>query len=272
MYGKTGLRDKVIWQDYNIPTRDQQTIPARVYKPKGTPNETLLPVYLFFHGGGYLFGSLDTEDATCARIVSASPSPGVAVINVNYRHTPEFQHPTQLNDAWDSFEWLGSHATALGCDPDRIVVGGISAGAGLAAAIALRHHGNSQSGLASPNLTIKGQLLCVPWLIHPDAHPFSGCEKSSVKQNAHAPVLPMCLLRLFTDLLGGQSRTDPYVNVALAADKAVTGLPKTSFLIAGRDIFRDEGLLYAEKLKRNGLVGSFDFLWPASGMQSDLYH
>ncbi|RDL30987.1 Uncharacterized protein BP5553_09776 [Venustampulla echinocandica] len=248
----TGLRDKVSWQDHCILTRDYENILARVYKPKNMPLETLLPVYLYFHGGGYIFGTLDTEDASCCRIVAASPTPGVIVVNVNYRHTPEFKHPTQFNDAWDSFQWLSMHITSLGGDPNQVVIGGISAGAGLAASIVLRENTRLQQSQTLAKLNIRGQLLCIPWLVHPDRHPLATNQNASLKQNTDAPVLPMSLLKLFTDLLSIKDPADPLFNVALAAEGSLKGMPRATFLIAGQDLLRDDGLLYADRLGKIG--------------------
>jgi acetyl esterase/lipase len=282
---KTGLLEKVTWQDYSILTRDYQNIIARVYTPKPQPkpsspdtNTPLLPVYLYFHGGGHLYGNVDGEDASCSRIVAESPGPGIIVVNVNYRHTPEFVWPTQLDDAWDSFVWLSQHIVdTIGGDPGQVVVGGISAGGGLAASVVLRYHRllGQASLTTSPSpspvsgLTVRGQVLGSPWLLHPSAtpnplrnsddshHPLS---MSSFTQNQDAPVLPWSIVKVFADLLGPAAVSDPSFNVALATDEQIKegggggrGLPKTCSLIAGQDLLRDEGLYYAERLKANGI-------------------
>lgn len=226
--------------------------PKQELLPLPSPVPVPVPAYLYFHGGGHLLGTIETEDAACSRLAACA---GIVVINVGYRHTPEFQHPTQVNDAWDSFEWLARNASHLGVDSSRIIVGGISAGAGLAASIVVQHHRLVREGQASyPQVTICGQLLCIPWLVHPDNEKYPGANapRSSFKQNTHAAVLPWKLLRLFTDLLGAEDVADPSLNVALTDDSQLVGLPKTTFLIAGQDLLRDEGLYYAEKLKKNG--------------------
>ncbi|BCS28060.1 alpha/beta hydrolase [Aspergillus puulaauensis] len=254
------LRDLVHWHDHSILTTDTQRILARVYTPS-QPSPRAYPVYLYFHGGGHLLGTIETEDAACSRLAAQA---NLIVINVNYRHTPEFKHPTQVNDAWDAFTWLSRNAGILNADPTHVIVGGISAGAGLAASVVLRHHhsmhqrvvgADSEDSEATPPLTVIGQLLCIPWLVHPDNYnlPLGSGAGSSYAQNANAPVLPMALLRLFTDLLGAGDPSDPELNVGLAGDEAVAGLPKTAFLVAGRDLLRDEGLYYAETLERNGV-------------------
>ncbi|OAP57928.1 hypothetical protein AYL99_08666 [Fonsecaea erecta] len=256
------LRTKAAWRDYSVLTRDQQNIIARVYRPRELPPEAPLPIYLYFHGGGHLLGTIETEDAACLRLAVNAQ---VTVVNVNYRHTPEFKHPYQVNDAWDAFEWLARNASLIGGDPSRVIVGGVSAGAGLAASVIVRQHNNSNDDDSAvrdqgrntsllPRLNVCGQLLCIPWLIHPDNHPFTSGPAASFQQNVSAAVLPMALLRLFSALLGADDVKDPALNVALVDDRKIMGLPKTTFVIAGQDLLRDEGLYYAEKLKKAGFV------------------
>ncbi|KAH8695617.1 Alpha/Beta hydrolase protein [Talaromyces proteolyticus] len=240
------LYKTVPWRDYSVLTRDKQNIIARVYRPSDNMSSEALPIYLYFHGGGHLLGTIETEDASCSRIAANA---SILVVNINYRHTPEFKHPTQVDDAWDAFEWLSRNASAIGGDPTRVIVGGISAGAGLAASIVIRQHMDSKT----PSLTVCGQLLCIPWLIHPDNHPFRTQPTSSYMQNNYAPVLPMSLLQLFTDLLHAEDPADPSLNIALSEEDRLSGLPKSSFLIAGQDLLRDDGLYYADKLARNGI-------------------
>ncbi|KNG86146.1 hypothetical protein ANOM_005459 [Aspergillus nomiae NRRL 13137] len=249
--GNNGLVYKVDWRDFSIPTRDGQDIVARVYRPRESVTGLAPPVYLYFHGGGYLTGSIETEDAGCIRLACQAR---IIVVSINYRHTPEFKHPTQVNDAWDAFEWLDANVTRIGGNPSRVIIGGVSAGGGLAAYVTLRQHHLAQSTPRRLGLQVRGQILCIPWLIHPDNHPFASVPTSSVQQNIDAPMLPNSMLRLFTDLLGAEDPTDPALNTALAGDDEVVGLPKTSILIAGQDPLRDEALLYSEKLKRNGQV------------------
>ncbi|KFZ20387.1 hypothetical protein V502_03203 [Pseudogymnoascus sp. VKM F-4520 (FW-2644)] len=246
-----GLLNKVQWKDHQVPTRDASVITARVYKPKELLSSSPIPVYLYYHGGGYLMGTVASDDAICSRIVDASPIP-LMVLSVNYRHTPEFKHPTQHNDAWDSFEWLSRSIEDLGGDRSRVIVGGISAGGGLAASVVIR--ANQDEWKQGRKLQIHGQVLCIPWIAHPQSYPFhllASKEKSSYVQNIDAPILPRRNHVLFADLLDVNDPTDIYMSPLLAPDAAVKGLPKTVFLVAGQDPLRDEGLLYAETLKAN---------------------
>lgn len=237
----SGLADEVHWDDVEIPTRDGQVIPARIYRAKQNV-ETPLPVYLYFHGGGFLFGTISSEDASCARIVSLLP---IIIVHVCYRHTPHFQHPTQVHDAWDAFSWVRANMIDFGGDPHRLVVGGVSAGATLAASIVLR-----ENRLSPGKGRVCGQVLCIPWLCHPEA--VSG--NSSYKQNHDAPLLPRSKVDLFTSLLAAEDKLDTSIFAGNAEDADLVGMPKTVMLVCGLDVLRDEGLLYGERLEKNGYV------------------
>lgn len=239
--------EKVHIKDISIPSRDGTIIPARAYWSRSLTTSSPLPVYLYFHGGGFLFGNLNSEDANCTRLALALP---IVVLHVCYRHTPAFKHPTQSNDAWDSFEWLLANYQMLNIDPHRIVVGGVSAGGALAAMVGLKNHQQP-----SPEGSIVGQVLCIPWLVHPDTYEYSQLESpevSSYVQCRDAPVLPKQQADLFTNLLAVDEPSSEELFVGHARDEEVRGLPKTAFLIAGRDMLRDEAFLYEEKLRRNG--------------------
>jgi acetyl esterase/lipase len=240
------IREKITSKDFQIPTRDGQLIPVRLYRPKSLPDKILLPVYLFFHGGGFLFGTLNSEDANCGRIVAAL---NIIVVNVCYRHTPQFKHPTQANDAWDAFQWVVNHFNTIGGDKNQLIVGGISAGGGLAASVVLKENKTSIN-----QRRIKGQVLCIPQLFYSGAFPFhllASNDVSSYCQHAHAPIIPRTRLDLFETSLGVEDPDDMSLFVGNCADRDVVGMSKTVFLVAGMDPLRDGALLYAEKLGRN---------------------
>jgi acetyl esterase/lipase len=148
-----------------------------------------------------------------------------------------------------------AHAGDIGGDPEKLLVGGVSAGGGLASSVVLRdlHLERSKGNKGR----VAGQILCIPWLIYGDAYPaqlLEKREKSSYVQCAGAPVLPRERLEMFTRLLmlGGKDSRDPYLSVGNVEDEELKGMPKTALLIAGNDPLRDEGLTYAGKLGRKG--------------------
>lgn len=121
-------------EELRIPGRDGYSLPARLYAPQ-TQEAGTLPVLLFFHGGGFVVGSVDTHDTLC-RVLSTRS--GCAVVSVDYRMAPEHKFPTAFHDAWDALFWLRQKAPSLGLDPRRMAVGGDSAGGTLAAGVAVQ--------------------------------------------------------------------------------------------------------------------------------------
>ncbi|TDZ14644.1 AB hydrolase superfamily protein [Colletotrichum orbiculare MAFF 240422] len=242
------FKDKVLVQDWTVPTRDGSTIEARSYRSKAA-GEGALPAYLYFHGGGFLFGTVSSEDAACSRI---AVSTNVIVVNLNYRHTPEFTYPTAWNDVEDGFVWLHSTIAEIGGDAQKVVVGGISAGGQLTASLVLAQH----LGKLEQNLPpIAGQVLIIPCLAHVDCYEpqlrkLTDPAVSSYKENENAPVLPRKMIDLFLSLLKVEDPdvNDLRLNPGNATVDQLKGLPPTTLGIAGLDPLRDEGLLYAKLL------------------------
>lgn len=176
------LSAKVILQDHKIPTPDGFDLEARTYRPASTSEDEQLPVYIHFHGGGFLFGTLDSENAICSRIADAA---GVVVLNVNYRHTPDWVYPAAWLDAEEAFDWAVENANTFGGDPTQIVVGGISAGGHLSASLAQTLIRQGKNG------PLKGQVLMIPVTVLTD------CDLGSMSkvENEFAPILPMERMR-----------------------------------------------------------------------------
>lgn len=252
-------------RDHAVPTRDGQSIEARSYRPagaKGTDDakDELLPAYMHMHGGGFVFGSLGSDDAVCARIAA---NLGVVVLNVNYRHTPEHAYPTAWDDVEDAFAWLHEQARAggelQGVDGRRVVVGGVSAGGMLAASLTLRRHLGTLGAAAMACPPVAGQVLMIPLLVHNDCYGgvlgrLRDPSVSSVTENADAPVLPKHVVEWFTGLLKVENadEKDLKLNPGNASAEQVKGHPPTTFGVAGMDPLRDEALLYAKTLSEAG--------------------
>ncbi|CZR37519.1 uncharacterized protein FPRO_02220 [Fusarium proliferatum ET1] len=255
--GMKELGHLVRMKDYKIPTRDNSFIEARSYRPVDAADDAQLPIYIHLHGGGYLFGTLSSEDAISSRVAIGAK---VTVVNVNYRHTPDHTFPTAWNDVEDAFYWVHDHIDELQGKSDQVVIGGISAGAQLAAALTLRQNISAPDVRQYPK--IAGQILMIPALVHLD-HYQSQLDQltnplvSSYVQNEDAPILPKKVIDFFTGMLKFPvpfpDADDFRANTGNASVSQVKGLPPTVFGIAGADPLRDEGLLYGKKLAEAGV-------------------
>jgi acetyl esterase len=112
----------------------QGDIPLRLYRGIGTERRAALPALIYFHGGGWVMGDLDTHDGVCRLIANAAV---IAVISVDYRLAPEHKFPAAVDDAMTATEWIAAHGATLGIDASRLAVGGDSAGGNIAAVVAL---------------------------------------------------------------------------------------------------------------------------------------
>ncbi|KAK3700471.1 hypothetical protein LTR37_015975 [Vermiconidia calcicola] len=248
------LSSTVSIEDHTIAARDGTSLEARSYRPSSVNASQSLPIYLHFHGGGFFFGTLRSEDSICSRI---AVDVEVVVINVNYRHTPEHTYPTPWNDSEDTLGWILSHADEFGGDKTQIVVGGISAGAMLTAAL-MQTMQREHPDVISNN--IKGQVLMVPPVLHEDCYDkylqqLQDASVASYVENASAPILPLPRWRMFNELLykAKPDFEDRRANPGNATPPEVAKLPPATFGICGLDLLRDEGILYAKLLQENGV-------------------
>lgn len=234
----------------HIPTRGSHSIALRVYKPLKGETEGPNRALLYYHGGGFLFGDETTDDLLCCNIAHNT---GVTVLSVIYRHTDEYKHPAQTDDAWDAFEYVRQNAASLEISlSPGIGVMGISAGATLAAGVCLRHLEDSRSR-SEVRMCISGVIMSIPWLIHIDNYPFhlfASPDVSAKVQCAERPVIPSKRMQLFSNLLGAENPMDRLLNIPLVPEADLRGWPKTAFLVAGADPLRDDGLLFAKKLEK----------------------
>lgn len=225
-------------RDLSIPTPDAP-LAARLYLPEGDGETGLL---LYFHGGGWAASDIGTHDALCTDLCSVS---GVRVLSVAYRLAPEFTFPIPLDDCWHALLWAHGHAAELGADPDRLAVGGDSAGGNLAAGVALRARDVQLQGGGKPALA--AQLLIYP------ATELSRTDTPSYRDNARGYGLTAEAMRTFIGLY--LARPDdalhPYASPLLAPD--LSHLPPALILTAEYDPLRDDGILYTEALKKAGV-------------------
>jgi acetyl esterase len=218
-------------------------IPLRLYRPKGVVATAALPTLVFFHGGGWVIGDLDTHDVLCRQLTAEA---GVGVIAVDYRLAPEHKFPVAVDDSWAATRWVAAHAVELGVDTSRLAVGGDSAGGNLAAVVALLARDQG------------GPALALQILIYPVTD--LGAEAQSYSDFAEGFMLTRESMRWFRAhyLARADEATDWRVSPLRAASLA--GLPPALVVTAGFDPLRDEGAAYARKLREAGVrVDAIDY-------------
>ena len=211
-------------------------LPARHYVPFAAAPREAAPLLLFFHGGGWVIGDLDTHDGVCRFLADAA---GTAVLAVDYRLAPEHPFPAAVEDAWAAFEWAVAHAEELGCDPARIAVGGDSAGGNLAAVTSLLAR---DGGGPAPAMQL---------LIYPPTD--SSGSMPSRRRFAHGFMLTEGEMAAFQRayLPPGTDEHDPRVSIIEVPD--LRGLPPAYVATAGFDPLRDEGEAYALRMRETGV-------------------
>ena len=219
-------------EDFSIPTRDGHAMRARLYAPSA---ETL-PVLLYFHGGGFTIGSLETHDILCRQL---SHLAGCAVVALDYRLAPEHRFPTAANDAWDALQWLAANGAGLGLDATRLAVGGDSAGGTLAAMCAVLAR--------DAGLPLALQLLFYPGCAaHQDTPSHHRFAKNFVLDEASISWFFGLYLRSPADR--EEWRFAP-LNAPDVDDVAAAW-----FGLAECDPLVDEGVMYADKLRAAGVA------------------
>lgn len=224
-------------EDHNVSSSSEEktVVPVRIYRRRDMVGAS--PVLLYFHGGGFFCGDLFSEERQC---VQYALNARCAVVCVAYRLAPEDPFPAGLNDCYLTLEFLWDHSQELKLDRNRIAVGGSSAGANLAAAVAL---------LARDRL---GPKICFQLLLIPALD--DRLETVSAVQFTDTPdfARPEAEVMWRWYLGDGGQDISPYAAPARAGN--LSGLPPTYLLCAGLDPLRDEGLSYAKRLNESGVA------------------
>ncbi len=211
-------------------------LPVRAYRPAGSAKDAVLPALVFFHGGGWVIGDLDTHDVACRQLSNGARC---VVFSVEYRLAPEARFPAAVDDCIAATRYLMAQAVTLGVDPKRIAVGGDSAGGNLAAVVCI----DARESRQPPP--------CFQLLIYPATDQRSGHD--SHVRNAEGYLLTRKVMNYFrghyvpdeADWLDW--RASPLLATSLA------GLPPAYVLTAGYDPLVDEGRAYAERLAAEGV-------------------
>jgi acetyl esterase len=223
-------------QSLSIPA-PHGALPARIYTPgKLRKTNGLAPCLVFFHGGGWVIGNLDSHDVVCRMLAHEGE---LIVISVDYRLAPEHKFPAAADDAITATKWVADNAKQLGIDADHLLVGGDSAGGNLAAVVALAARDGDGPKLA-------GQVLIYPATDFAMKHPSHSEPETSI-------LLTHSVIKWFCNhYLNGAADIDHW-KASPARAKTPAGLPPAYVLTAGADPLRDEGAEYAARLKEAGV-------------------
>ncbi|MFE3869247.1 alpha/beta hydrolase [Flavobacterium sp. LS2P90] len=217
-------------------TQDGLTIKLNIVKPKKA--KEILPVFMFFHGGGWVLGDFPTHERMVRDLVVAS---GVAAVFVNYTPSPEAQYPVAINEAYAATKWVAKNGKEIGIDGQRIAVAGNSVGGNMATVVAL---------MAKDKKGPKIKLQVLFWPVT-DAN----FETQSYNQFATKRFLTKSLMIWYWDnyTTNAKERKEIYASPLLATKEQLTDLPPALVQTAQNDILRDEGEAYARKLDEAGV-------------------
>jgi acetyl esterase len=210
------------------------SIAARLYRDRDTG--VPLPLLVFYHGGGWMLGSIDSYDTICRRLAVKGHC---AVISIGYRLAPETRFPGAVHDAYAAALWCAEHAVRLGIDPSKIVVGGDSAGGNLAAVVAQMSHDSKEFRVALQILIYPVTDLSREW--------------PSYERNASGYMLTTAALRWLADSYVADRRDRADVRASPMLRENLAGLPRAIIISAEFDPLVDENEAYAGRLKDAGV-------------------
>ena len=229
-------------ENLTVATRDGYAMPVRLYAPYAQGAGAALPTLVYFHGGGFTIGNIDTHDGLCRQLSHLAQC---AVVSVDYRLAPQHRYPVAVNDAWDAVQWLVNQGGSMGLDPARIAVGGDSAGGTLAAVCAILAR--------DAGVPIALQLLFYPGTAaHADTDSHRRYAKGFVLEDTHIAYFFNHYLPTAADYedwrfapLDGKTPDGELVDLAGVAP-AWLGLAELDPLV-------DEGVAYADRLRLAGV-------------------
>jgi len=217
--------------------RDETSGPVamRVYRPLGAAAGATLPALVYFHGGGWVIGDLDTHDTLCRELANGA---GVCVVAVDYRRAPDHRFPAAVDDCYAATRWIVAQAAALRIDPTRLAIGGDSAGGNLAAVVAI-------AARDAGDLPLAYQLLIYPATDQRAASP-------SHTANGQGYLLTSDSVAYYRAHYLEREEDWPDWRASPLLHEDLSRLPPALVLTAGFDPLRDEGAAYADRLSAAG--------------------
>ncbi len=216
-----------------IPVSQGEEIKCRVYIPEG---QGPFPIFIYYHGGGWVLGDIEVVDASCRMIANRTAS---IVVSVNYRLAPEYKFPTPVEDAYAALEWVYEKGFSFNGDVTRLAVGGDSVGGNLATVVTMMARDRK-----GPNITAQALI-----------YPATNLEFNTESHQTFAKGFGLDREQLvwFRDhyLRNDEDRYNEYASPLVAED--LSGLPPAIVITAENDVLRDEGMAYAERLKKFGV-------------------
>lgn len=226
--------DEVIYEvkEECIPVSGSDVITLRIYR---ATTDTDRPLIVYFHGGGWVQGNLDTHDNSCRRLAKQN---NAVVVSVDYRLAPEHPFPIPGEDCFTATIWAFEHARSMGADPDKLIVAGDSAGGNMAAVVALMARDR------------KGPRIALQVLIYPTLD--ATLSMPSVHKLGKGYLLTEEMMHWYRDHYCGKEpdKKQPYLSPVFAAD--LTRLPPALIITAEFDPLKDDGEVYAKRLKEAG--------------------
>ncbi len=212
-------------------------VPVRHYRAAGSSRNEVLPALVYYHGGGWVIGDLDTHDVVCRTLANGARC---AVLSVEYRKAPEAPFPAGVEDSFAALQFVAKNAAALSVDPERIAVGGDSAGGNLAAVVSLMAR-----DAGGPAISL--QLLIYPATDQRMGHP-------SIDSNGMGYLLEKKSMLYFRSHYLPREEDWPDWRASPLLAKSLAGLPPALVMTAGFDPLLDEGKAYADRLAREGVA------------------
>ncbi|MBW1861539.1 MAG: alpha/beta hydrolase [Deltaproteobacteria bacterium] len=209
-------------------------IPIRIYTPKGIGP---FPILVYFHGGGFVICNLDTHDSVCRALTNGA---SCIVVSVDYRLAPEHKFPAAVDDAYAATQWVAFNANRINGDPDRVAVGGDSAGGNLSAVVSLMARDKG------------GPSLMYQLLVYPVTN-LSSFDTDSYREHGEGYILTKEGMEYYRDhyIRHEEELRNPYVSPLLAQE--LSGLPPALVMTAQFDVLTDEAEAYANRLKQAGV-------------------